>query len=117
MSSDSTMIISRIPLQNMELAARHIDKSLLADNAAPGLLEQLNISPQTGPSASGLTDADFATLGGLPHSLSNITQIKTHSKVPLPPEVKEHFSRILFSTKWIYSGMLLCFLIAFNGIL
>lgn len=92
-SSAST---ARNALQSMEVAARNIEKSTIADNAVPSLLDQLNVNPQVGPSASGLADSDYATLGGYPFSLTNITQIKTHSKVPLPPEIKEHFSRILF---------------------
>lgn len=95
-TSISTVSTQKNVLQNMELAARNVDKSLIADNTVPSLLDQLNVNPQIGPSASGLTDADYATLGGYPFPLTNITQIKTHSKVPLPPEIKEHFSRILF---------------------
>lgn len=83
-------------IQNMELAARHVDKSLFADNAAPSLLEHLKVTPQTVPSASGLTDTDYAILGDLSFQLLNCTQIRTHSKVPLPAEIKEHFNRILF---------------------
>lgn len=92
----SAVSTPRNVLQSMELAAKNVEKNLIADNAVPSLLDQLNVNPQIGPSASGLTDADYATLGCYPFSLTNITQIKTHSKVPLPPEIKEHFSRILY---------------------
>lgn len=86
---------SRNALQNIEIAARNVDRSLNNDSSAPTLLASLNVNPQIGPSASGLTDTDYPSLSGLPLALSNVTQIKTYNKVPLPPEIKEHFSRIL----------------------
>lgn len=89
-----TTASSRNPLQSMELAARQVERSLTADSSAPTLLEQLNVTVQTGPSASGLADADYARTVGL--SLGNVTQVRMHSKVPLPPEIKEHFGRILW---------------------
>lgn len=94
-SAVNQSIDNRNLMQNMEIAARNVDKSLHSDCCAPSLLDILNINPQIGPSASGLTDADYPSLAGLPLQLSNITQMKTFSKVPLPPEIKEHFSRIL----------------------
>lgn len=85
----------RNTLQNMEIAARNVDRSLNSDTCAPSLIEVLNINPQVGPSASGLVDTDYPSLTGLPLQLSHLTQIKTYNKVALPPEIKEHFSRIL----------------------
>lgn len=86
---------SRNMLQNMEIAARNVDRSLNNDNSAPALFASLNVNPQIGPSASGLTDTDYPSLTGLPLALNKLTQVKTYNKVPLPPEIKEHFSRIL----------------------
>lgn len=92
---NQTLDSSRNTLQNMEVAARNVDRSLNSDSCAPSLVASLNINPQIGPSASGLTDTDYPSLSGLPLALSNVTQIKTYNKIPLPPEIKEHFSRIL----------------------
>lgn len=43
---------------------------------------------------SGLDDHDYPSLNGA-SSLTNINQMKIHSKIPLPSEVMEHFGRIL----------------------
>lgn len=51
------------------------------------------------PTVSGLNDFDYQNLSGLgPHSPS---QLKTVGKVPLPPEVMEHFGRILLHETFI----------------
>jgi len=47
-----------------------------------------------GPTVSGLDDHDYPSLNGA-SSLTNINQMKIHSKIPLPSEVMEHFGRIL----------------------
>lgn len=78
----------------LQLAARHIEKCLIKDNNAPTLLDQLNINPQSGPTASGLSDHDYPALVGLPQSIISRTQMKTLSKVPLPPEIMEHFNHM-----------------------
>lgn len=88
---------SQIPVQKMEIAARNVDKSLLVENNAPRLIELMNISPQSGSTASGLTDNDYPSLSGIPLSSKNLTQIKCINNIPLPPEIVEHFTRILFS--------------------
>lgn len=79
----------------MEIAARNIDKSLISDCNAPKLIELMNVNPQSGSTASGLIDHDYPSLNGIPLASSNITQIKTVNSVPLPPEIVDHFSRIL----------------------
>lgn len=48
-----------------------------------------------GPTVSGLDDHDYPNLNGASMSLTNINQMKIHSKIPLPSEVMEHFGRIL----------------------
>lgn len=48
-----------------------------------------------GPTVSGLDDHDYPSLHGSSISLTNINQMKIHSKIPLPSEVMEHFGRIL----------------------
>lgn len=80
----------------MEVAARNVDKSLVIDNNAPRLIELMKINTQSGSTASGLTDNDYPTLSGMPLALNNMTQIKCINNVPLPPEIVDHFTRILF---------------------
>lgn len=48
-----------------------------------------------GPTVSGLDDHDYPNLNGASICLTNINQMKIHSKIPLPSEVMEHFGRIL----------------------
>lgn len=86
---------NQFSIQKMEVAARNIDKSLAIDCAAPTLLDLLNIHPQQCSTASGLTDQDYPILTGTPYALNNMIQIKTSAKIPLPPEILEHFNRIL----------------------
>ncbi|KAJ8961865.1 hypothetical protein NQ318_021483 [Aromia moschata] len=54
----------------------------------------MNVNPQTGSTASGLTDQDYPTLSGMPLTANNLTQIKCVSNVPLPPEIVDHFTHI-----------------------
>lgn len=87
---------SQLPIQKMEIAARNVDKSLTMDCNAPKLTDLMNVNLQTGSTASGLIDHDYPSLNGLPVALSNMPQIKCISSVALPPEIVDHFSRILF---------------------
>lgn len=48
--------------------------------------------------ASGLNDFDYQSLTTLSMGLKNLNQLETVSKIPIPPEVMEHFNRnILFN--------------------
>jgi nuclear pore complex protein Nup155 len=85
---------TQLPIQKMEVAARNVDKSLAIDCSAPTLLDLMNIHPPQCSTASGLTDHDYPVLSGAPLALNSMLQIKTASKVPLPPEILEHFSHI-----------------------
>lgn len=58
-------------------------------------LTMINIFAIGGPTVSGLDDHDYPNLNGASMTLTNINQIKIHSKIPLPSEVMEHFGRIL----------------------
>lgn len=93
---NQTLDNTQIPIHKMEIAARNVDKSLLTDSNAPRLIDFMNINPQTGSTASGLTDQDYPTLSGMSHVMNNMTQIKCVNNVPLPPEIVDHFTRILF---------------------
>lgn len=88
---------SQIAIQKMEIAARNVDKSFVLDNNAPRLIDLMNVNTQSGSTASGLTDNDYPTLSGIPLTVSNMTQIKCVNTVPLPPEIVDHFTRILLS--------------------
>lgn len=90
----ATVNSSQLPVQRMELAARNVDRSLALDCNAPKLVDLMNINPQSGSTASGLVDYDYPCLNGLPLALNNMTQIKSISNVPLPPEIIDHFSHV-----------------------
>ncbi|RZC41057.1 nuclear pore complex protein Nup155 [Asbolus verrucosus] len=85
---------TQVPIQKMEIAARNVDKSLAIDCSAPTLLDLMNIHPPQCSTASGLTDHDYPILSRAPLALDSMFQIKTASKVPLPPEILEHFGHI-----------------------
>lgn len=89
------MEIARHDPHALEIATKNVEKSICADSAAPSLLEQLNVNPQVGATVSGLNDTDYPSFAGLPLTLNNVSQVRTYNRVPLPPEIKEHFSRIL----------------------
>lgn len=86
----------QLPVQKMEVAARNIDKCIANDCTAPTLFDLMNIHPPQISTSSGFTDQDYPGLSGTPNNLSNMIQIKTASKVPLPPEILEKSNRILF---------------------
>ncbi|KAJ8921993.1 hypothetical protein NQ315_008631 [Exocentrus adspersus] len=85
---------TQIPVHKMEIAARNVDKSLLMDSNAPRLTDFMNITPQTGSTASGLTDQDYPTISGMPHVMNSMTQIKCVNSVPLPAEIVDHFTHV-----------------------
>lgn len=45
--------------------------------------------------ASGLNDFDYQSLTTISMGLKNLNQIETVGKIPIPPEVMEHFNRNL----------------------
>lgn len=96
-SIDSTRFQSAFSL---EQAAKYIEKCIHRDSSAPSLAELLNISsqidsPQASPTASGLVEHDYPSIPNLTMAPTNLPQLKTHNKVPLPPEIMENFNRIL----------------------
>lgn len=88
------------PAQNTvitaETAVLQIEKSITKDNMAPTLVELMNVTPQTGPTASGLSDYDYPTLMSITQAADNMTQMRTLTKVPLPTDIVEHLNRILY---------------------
>lgn len=73
--------------QQLEQASKNVEKCLQRDNCAPALVDQLNVL--NGASFSGMAEYDYPTLGGLPS-----TQLRLHRKVPMPPEILEHFNHM-----------------------
>lgn len=49
-----------------------------------------------GATVSGLSELDYPTVSSL-SSLASVSQLHTLNKVPLPPEIMEHFGRILYT--------------------
>lgn len=49
------------------------------------------------PTASGLSDYDYPCLSTLSMGIKTLNQIETINKIPIPPEVMEHFKRNLQS--------------------
>jgi len=45
------------------------------------------------PTASGLNDYDYQNLSTLSMGLKTLNQLATVNKVPIPPEIMEHFKR------------------------
>lgn len=43
--------------------------------------------------ASGLNDFDYQSLTNLSMGLKNLNQIESVGRIPIPPEVMEHFNR------------------------
>lgn len=46
--------------------------------------------------ASGLNDYDYQTLSSLSMGQKQLNQLQTVNKIPIPPEILEHFKRKLF---------------------
>lgn len=85
----------KIHLDALEMAGKMVDKHIVADSNFPSLINLMRYNVQGGPTVSGLDVYDYPNLNGASLSSTNINQMRTHSKVPLPSEVMEHFGRIL----------------------
>ncbi|XP_014476453.1 PREDICTED: nuclear pore complex protein Nup155 isoform X3 [Dinoponera quadriceps] len=81
-------------LDSLEMAGKMVDKHILADSNFPSLTNLMRYNVQSGPTVSGLDDHDYPNLNGGSMSLTNINQMKIHSKIPLPSEVMEHFGHM-----------------------
>lgn len=85
----------KIHLDALEMAGKMVDKHIVADSNFPSLINLMRYNAQGGPTVSGLDVYDYPNLNGASLSLTNINQMRTHSKIPLPSQVMEHFGRIL----------------------
>lgn len=84
----------RMDTQRIEVAGKTVENFLSKDSAAPTLSNLLNVSPQSGPTASGFIEHDYPILNGMQIATNNMTQMKTLKTVPLPPEIMEHFGHV-----------------------
>lgn len=82
----------KIYLDSLEVAGKMIDKHIMADSNFPSLVDLMKYNIKGGPTVSGLDVFDYPNLTSM--SLPNFNQIRTHSKIPLPSEVMEHFGRM-----------------------
>lgn len=82
----------QVNIQKMETAAKNLDYFLYKDNLAPSLLHLMNITPQSGSTASGLSDQDY--LSSLLASVNNIPQIKLNKTVPVPLEIMDQCGNV-----------------------
>ncbi|XP_014205239.1 nuclear pore complex protein Nup155 [Copidosoma floridanum] len=84
----------KIHLDALEMAGKMVDKHIVADSNFPTLINLMHYNVQGGPTVSGLDIYDYPNLNGVSMGLTNINQMKMHSKIPLPSEVMEHFSHM-----------------------
>ncbi|KAL0121289.1 hypothetical protein PUN28_008744 [Cardiocondyla obscurior] len=84
----------KMHLDSLEMAGKMVDKHIIADSNFPSLINLMRYNVQGGPTVSGLDDHDYPNLNGASMTLTNINQMKIHSKIPLPSEVMEHFGHM-----------------------
>ncbi|XP_018403107.1 PREDICTED: nuclear pore complex protein Nup155 [Cyphomyrmex costatus] len=84
----------KMHLDSLEMAGKMVDKHIIVDSNFPSLINLMRYNVQGGPTVSGLDDHDYPNLNGASMTLTNINQMKIHSKIPLPSEVMEHFGHM-----------------------
>ena len=118
-SLQSTMIPS---LDGVDLAGRLLEWHMKNDNQFPQVSDQLRVGQEgrqihfgnhffwytiqvlsiAAYGVSGLSDADYPSLGTDPSGLPLLRQMGIVNRVPLPPELVEHFGR---KTKHKFSSL------------
>lgn len=81
-------------LDSLEFAGTMLERHDSADCSTPGLLEVTGIRQSGVATASGLNDYDYQNLSSLSLGLKNLNQLSTVNKIPIPPEIMEHFKHI-----------------------
>ncbi|CAH0604650.1 unnamed protein product [Chrysodeixis includens] len=84
---------TKMQLDSLELAGCTLDRYISADNSRPSFLEITGIATQRSPTCSGLNAGDYRNLAALVNHPS-LSQLKILNKVPLPPEIMEHFAHM-----------------------
>ncbi|XP_050089224.1 nuclear pore complex protein Nup154 [Anopheles aquasalis] len=78
----------------LKFAGEMLQKHDLVDATTPGLLEVTGVSQIGAPTASGWGEYDYQHLSGLSMGLKDLNQLSTVNKVPIPPEIMEHFNHV-----------------------
>lgn len=52
--------------------------------------------------ASGLNDYDYETLSSLSMGHKQLNQVQTVNKIPIPPEILEHFKRKFANNEYLF---------------
>lgn len=105
----STLVLS---LEGIDLAGRILEWQLKNDNLFPSLSDQIKIGEGTNlhsrilakcqtntckilsaSGVSGLSDVDYPMLEAGPNGLPLLRQMGLVNRIPLPPELVEHFGR------------------------
>ncbi|XP_055641373.1 nuclear pore complex protein Nup154 isoform X2 [Toxorhynchites rutilus septentrionalis] len=79
---------------SLEFAGTMLERHDIADCSSPGLLEVTGVKQSGIATASGLNDYDYQNLSSLSLGLKNLNQLSTVNKIPIPPEIMEHFKHI-----------------------
>ncbi|XP_041977071.1 nuclear pore complex protein Nup154 [Aricia agestis] len=84
---------TKMQLDCLELAGCTLDRYINSDNSRPSFLEITGIAAQGTATCSGLNAGDYKNLAALLNHPS-LSQLKILNKVPLPPEIMEHFAHV-----------------------
>ncbi|XP_073824814.1 nuclear pore complex protein Nup154 [Musca autumnalis] len=83
-----------IQLEMLDVAGNMFERYDSIDLSTPGLLEMTGINQHVMATASGLNDYDYQNLSNLTMGHKQLNQLQTISKIPIPPEILEHFKHI-----------------------
>jgi hypothetical protein len=96
-------------LTRSKIISSPIDKSpvIMCYPSQPNAQDERVTCVTGNATVSGLNDMDYSSVNGLVSGMSDIKHVTTTNKVPLPPEVMEHFGRILFFWRYYLLQLLL----------
>ncbi|XP_039282164.1 nuclear pore complex protein Nup155 [Nilaparvata lugens] len=83
----------RAQMESLELAGKMVEKFTAQDNNFPLLVDRMRVSVQQGPTYSGLSETDYPNTGNVSR-MKYMKNLSVMNKVPLPPEILEHFSHL-----------------------
>lgn len=83
----------RVQMESLELAGKMVEKFTAQDNNFPSLIDRMRVSVQHGPTYSGLSETDYPNTGNVTR-MKYMKNLSVLNKVPLPPEILEHFSHL-----------------------
>ncbi|KAL9930126.1 nuclear pore complex protein Nup154 isoform 1-T2 [Glossina fuscipes fuscipes] len=86
--------MNSVQVDLFDIAKHMLDKYEFEDLSAPDLLEMAGVSQHGMATASGLNDYDYQTLSSLSMGHKQLNQVQTVNKIPIPPEILEHFKHI-----------------------